>query len=245
MLNDILTVIRKEFYEILNMRENRRSYFVAILVPVLILGIQFPIQIGAKWITGINSIVVWFFVPFFFISNVIADSFAGERERNTLETLLSSRLSEKSILLGKIIAGSCYSIIITLIIAAISLISVNIVHRENGILIFSSKVFLCGFALTILTATIESSIGIIVSLKAATVRQAQQTLGIGIMIVFFLPMITAFIVPKELSKKFFSGLDSWDMTNFTLAGLAFLFVVDVILFYIASGRFKRNKMLLD
>ena len=36
---------------------------------------------------------------------MIADGIPGERERHTLETLLASRLSDRSILLGKVMAA--------------------------------------------------------------------------------------------------------------------------------------------
>ena len=37
------------------------------------------------------------------VSSLVADSFAGERERHTLETLLASRLPDRAILAGKLL----------------------------------------------------------------------------------------------------------------------------------------------
>ena len=53
----------------------------------------------------------YFFAPFFLIiplmvSNVIAsDSFAGEKERKTIEALLATPLSDSELFLGKILAS--------------------------------------------------------------------------------------------------------------------------------------------
>ena len=245
MRNDIMTVLQKELLEIWNMRESRKSFLVALIVPVFILGIQFPMIIGAKWVTSYYSTGLWIFVPFIFISAVIADSFAGERERHTLETLLSTRLPEKTILLGKIGAASIYAIIVTLIIAVVSLVTVNIAHPGNGLLIFSPYVMIFGVTGAVLTATTGANIGALVSLRASTVRQAQQSLGIGIMVIVFTPAIVSFLVPKDTTKHFFGNLDKIDPMPVALLAYSAIVVLDILLFLIASWKFKRNKMNLD
>ena len=70
------------------------------------------------------------------ITAVIADSFAGERERHTLETLLASRLSDHSILFGKIAASMAYGWLISLSCILAGAITVNIVNWHGQIFIF-------------------------------------------------------------------------------------------------------------
>ena len=71
-------------------------------------------------------LVAWSWVPLMLVAGVVADSFAGERERHTLETLLASRLSDEAILVGKVTAAVGYGWGFTLVMAVVSLVSVNI-----------------------------------------------------------------------------------------------------------------------
>lgn len=48
--------------------------------------------------------IAWAALPLILAGVMITDSIAGERERQTLETLLASRLSDRAIVLGKIVA---------------------------------------------------------------------------------------------------------------------------------------------
>ena len=60
---------------------------------------------------SIYIMLVYFFAPFFLIipvmssSVIAADSFAGEKERNTLEALLAAPLTDSELLLGKILVS--------------------------------------------------------------------------------------------------------------------------------------------
>ena len=60
---------------------------------------------------SIYVMLVYFFAPFFLIipvmssSVIAADSFAGEKERNTLEALLATPLTDSELLLGKILVS--------------------------------------------------------------------------------------------------------------------------------------------
>lgn len=52
--------------------------------------------------------IVWAALPFVLSAVMITDSIAGERERQTLETLLASRLPDRAFVLGKIIAVTLF-----------------------------------------------------------------------------------------------------------------------------------------
>ena len=144
MIADIRTVMWKEFKEIIHMRGSKRGTLLAMFVPAFILGVLFPLQLGSIWIETPFSLITWIIVPFILISTVIADSFAGERERHTLETLLSTRLSEQAILLGKICAAMVYALSITIFIVFLSLVTVSIAHGEGKFLLFSPGIGISG-----------------------------------------------------------------------------------------------------
>ena len=101
MNNDILTVMWKESKGLLRYGDNRWKGIAILVTPIALFGILIPIQFREEWLTSGWSLGVSFFTPLMLITSTIAESFAGERERHTLETLLASRLPDRAILLGK------------------------------------------------------------------------------------------------------------------------------------------------
>ncbi|MFC1490144.1 ABC transporter permease [Candidatus Latescibacterota bacterium] len=245
MIADIRTVMWKEFNEILYVRGNKIGLLFAMIIPALLFGVIFPLQFGSQWTEAPVSIIVWVIVPFILISAVIADSFAGERERHTLETLLASRLSEKSILLGKLFAVILYALSVTVIIIVLGLITLNISNGLDGILIFPPKIWLVGVLTGFFVASIVSNFGTLVSLRASTVRQAQQTLGITMFVLIFSPSFIFEFLPESFKDIIQDYLGAYDLyvTIAIIAGI--LLAVDVFLFIWALRRFKRELMMLD
>jgi hypothetical protein len=108
LISDVWTVMWKEWRELLIQRVRLRGGALSLLVVVAVFSIVLPLQIGSDWV---ESPMVLFFagwVPFVSTAHVVADSFAGERERHTLETLLASRLSNQAILFGKVCTAVSY-----------------------------------------------------------------------------------------------------------------------------------------
>ena len=122
MMVDIWTVMWKEWKELLQARGNRRSSLWMVLMNVGIFGAFMPWQFGLQWLNSLWTVFWMLFVASFWTTNLIADSFAGERERRTLETLLASRLSNRAILLGKYAAALAYvggQILVSLLLGAV------------------------------------------------------------------------------------------------------------------------------
>ena len=69
----------------------RSGILPMVIVPLGLLGVMLPWQMGRAWIESPLSLAVWAWMPLMLMAGLIADSFAGERERHTLETLLASR----------------------------------------------------------------------------------------------------------------------------------------------------------
>ena len=243
MIYDTWTVMRKEFREIISMRGSRRGAVIRILFPAIFIGVFFPLNSGLNWIESPVSLSTWFMISYIFVSSVIADSFAGERERHTLETLLSTRLSEKAILLGKICAAMIYALGIASITVILSLITVSLAFGEGGFLLFPPEIALLGIVTGFLTASIAANAGTLISLRAETARQAQQTLGLGMMIVFFTPMILFMTVPETFLKSMDAYIEAHDPAPFVFGAITFFLVVDIVLFMWALARFKRSRML--
>jgi len=128
LYTDIKTIIWKEWKE--NIFQFGGFSNPGGLVPLIILligiGVFLPAQIGRTWIESPQSLIYWAWIPLFLVINMIADSFAGEKERNTLETLLATCLTEKSIILGKVFSSVSYVFIIKCLLLLSGLVTVNI-----------------------------------------------------------------------------------------------------------------------
>ena len=184
MITDLITMMWKEWHELLRQRGSLRGGLVGVLVFVGAFGIFMPLQFGGDWVNSPTQLLIWGWVPFLLITSVIADSFAGERERHTLETLLASRLSDRAILFGKIAAAISYGWGLTMVCLLIGVITLNVANWDGQILFYPWQIFLGIVLISLLIAGLASGLGVLISLRASTVRQAQQTFSIAFMLLF-------------------------------------------------------------
>ncbi len=246
MIEDLLTVMWKEYKELLSQRGGVRTGFIPLLVvPIFLLGIFLPLQAGRGWVESPTMLLTWMWLSIFLVTSMVADSSAGERERHTLETLLASRLSDRAILLGKICATVGYGWGLTLASMLVGLVTVNLVYGAGGLLLYSGEVAFAGVILSILAAMLVASIGVLVSLRAPTVRHAQQTLSIGFMIMWFGAIFGAQAVPAEWRARLASSLAVLSGTNMILVAMALLSLFDIGTLLIVVSRFKRARLILD
>ena len=245
MIHDAWTMIWKEGKELFRLRGNMRGGTIGVVFFLCVFGIFLPLQTGPEWVRSGMVLVLWVWVPLFLVSSVVADAFAGERERHTLETLLSSRLSDTAILIGKIGAAMAYGWGLALISLLVGVFTVNLAYPSEGFLFYSPIMCLGILSWSFLGAGLTACAGVLVSLKAATVRQAQQTLSISIMLLLFVPFLCAQALPMEWKSKFFGALDSLDMPETILVVSLILLGLDLVLFVAARKRFRRARLILD
>jgi ABC-2 type transport system permease protein len=136
MIQDISTIMWKEARELFLQRSGLRGGWTGLLILIVVFGILMPLQSGPEWLGAPTTVLLWAWVPFILVNSVVADSFAGERERQTLETLLASRLSDRAILIGKISSAIAYGWGITLIGLLVALITLNIAFSGGELLFF-------------------------------------------------------------------------------------------------------------
>ena len=244
MLNDIWTITQKEWKELLRQRGSLRGGFLGVLVFMGALGILMPIQFGAEWVESVTQIIIWGWLPFLLVSGVIADSFAGERERHTLETLLASRLSDRSILFGKVAAAISYGWGLSMACMLLGLITVNVVHGNDQLLMYSWEIGLGTIVFSLLIATLGSGFGILVSLRASTVRQAQQTFSLAFMLLF-IPMILLPTLPQEWQNRLLIWVVNADFSAIFPVAIFILIILDMLLIAVAMARFQRARLILD
>lgn len=247
MINDIIIIAGKEIKEILNARGNRRGGLLSLLVILGMFGIYMPLMSGADWVETPISLFYWLWLPFLMVSSTIADAIAGERERHTLETLLASRVSDTAILLGKIAATLLYGWGLTMIVMAVSIAVVNIAFGipHNTFYMYEPIVLSTIIIFSFLIALLSAGIGIIVSLRAETVRQAQQTVSMGFMIIFFGFLLIVQFLPSGLSTLVLGWVESANWGELGFLAIVVLVVIDATLLRIAKARFQRSKLILD
>lgn len=242
---DVLTVVWKETKEALRMGGGRRGGYLGMLLGIGVFGVFLPLQMGRSWVTSPSTLVFWAWVPLMLVSGVVADSFAGERERRTLETLLASRLPDRAILFGKVVAAIAYGWVQMIVMLLCGLVTVNIAHGSGGLLLYSPTFVVGGLAGGLLTAGLAATAGVLVSLRAATVRQAAQTLNISIMLCLFIPAFGLPALPERRKAALLSSLTTVGPARWIAIVGAVLVAADAVLLAAAMARFRRARLILD
>ncbi len=255
MIVDIWTVMVKEWREYLagssvGGGSGRGRGVIGVLLIIGVISVLLPLQMGRALITsGAPVIVDGLYLPLIILLNVIADSFAGERERHTLETLLASRLSDRAILFGKVGAAVAFGAALSLIAALAQAVVANLSPKNagstSGLTFYPVGSVVAIVVLALLTALLASSAGCLVSLRATTTRQAQVNLGVGFMVLIFVPFIAYQLLPHQTQVAILAALNSTSPTQLFLIFAAGLFAVDAALLLIALARFQRTRMILS
>jgi ABC-2 type transport system permease protein len=245
---DVWTVMWKEIQELRQGSGTGRlggGGMTQVLISVAVFGIVLPLSFGREWVTSPATLLFWAWVPMLLITSVVAQAFAGERERHTLEALLATRLSDRAILLGKIGAAVAYGWVLALASLVLSLITTNVRYGEGELLLYSPEMAASILVITLLISFLAAGAGVLVSLRAATVRQAQQTMSIATMVIVFGSVYGLQALPIDwealLGQMSGGGLPSGAI----LAAIGLLLLADVVLLVLASMRFQRARLILD
>jgi ABC-2 type transport system permease protein len=244
MIVDILTVAFMELREIFTFGDVRGRSKFSLLVLIVIFGVVIPLQNGREWVTSPANAMVWAWMPFLWVSGVVADLFAGERERHTLEALLATRLSDQAILFGKLLAAMAYGFILTWVIMLASIVTINVSSGGGGLLFYSPLITLAALVFSILISGLSASIGVLVSLRAGSARQAQQMMSAG-MLVLFLPFMLIQYVPVTWLRYLEEIATTTSPVQIALYLAMVLMVIEGILIAIAMRLFQRSKLILD
>ena len=185
------------------------------------------------------TILLYFFAPFFLIiplmaSSVIAsDSFAGEKERKTIEALLATPLSDSELLLGKILVSFIPSMLVTVLSFLIYTTMVDVLTYTlfNGQIWLPNMMWLMlifGLAPTIALASI--GLTVIISARVKGFREAQQ--------------ISAVLVVPILALVFGQAMGALIFGPLVIAALiGLLAILDLLVFKISVKQFRREEIL--
>jgi ABC-2 type transport system permease protein len=171
-------LVRKELLEVLGDRHARRGGYVQGVMHVLVLGVLLPASQAALW-RAQHPVTVLFFalLPGVAAASVAADAFAGERERHTLETLLVTPLSPRTILVGKTLASVAWGTLVASVALVAATITVNL--SPGGLFVPAPIVILTALGAAATSSLLMASVAIVISMKVPVARATQQIASIA------------------------------------------------------------------
>ena len=243
MLDDILTVMWKERKSLFRFRGSRSRFLLTAMAPV-VFAIVFPWQWGPDWVAEIPSVFLSAIIAVLLVGMTIPESFAGERERHTLNTLLASRLPDRAILFGKMAVSIVLAWGVTMVVLLLSLVTVNVAHYDGKLLVYTPAIAIADVVLSLLMATLFASAGVLISMRSDTVQQATQVLMAIFLVPIMLLQLVAVVFMTQLNDLLKPFLDSLDGERILFIALAVLLVLTVAVFAVAVARFKRTRLFL-
>jgi ABC-2 type transport system permease protein len=242
---DTVTILHKEWLEFRDQLLRLRRGGLSAVVIVLLLGVVTPLQFGPGWL---QSSIVMFYFPTLassMASALIVDAIAGERERLTLESLLATRLSDASILFGKMFAALSYGCAFVAVNAIAATVTLNIAYFAQAPLFFEARFGGLLAVLTLAACLAQTGIGVFISLRATTVRQAQQTFGVIMLVIFLAPALVFQMLPPDRRATIIATVRDWGQERIAVTAAAALGTIGIGAALLAWGRFRRGKLALD
>lgn len=214
-----------------------------ILFPMVVLSIIFPYVVNILARVAMNfasqydaTINTDSLVPFFLlivgffpmtISLVVAlEAFVGEKERGTIEPLLSSPLADWHLYSGKLISGVALPLIASLMGISVYLIGV---HRR-GIALPPSDLLIQLLLLTLVQSVMMVSGAIIISAQSTSVRAANLLASLVILPVAVLIQLESFVVLRG-------------DTRLLWLAIAGVIVITIILIRLGLAHFQRESLI--
>lgn len=196
-------------------------------------------------VAGLNDIqaglvfaLVYLFAPMYLIiplmvsSVIAADSFAGEKERRTLEAIVYTPTTDRELLFAKILGGWVPGILVSLgsfllYTTVVDIVSWQVIGRP---LLPNAFWLLLAFWVSPAAAGLGLGITVLVSSRVSTFQEAYQ---MGSLIV--LPLV--FLMIGQIAGLFY--LNVW--TVFAV-GLVF-WLLDIAIFFFGAATFKRSEIM--
>lgn len=126
----------------------------------------------------------------------------------------------------------------------VGIFTVNVRAGAGELILYPPEVMLGASNLSLLGATLAAGAGVLVSLRCATARAAQQRLGLAVMVVFVIPFLAAQALPVGWIASTFAFATENPLTS-TLILAGVLLVIDVLLVAASAARFTRSALVVD
>ncbi len=176
---------------------------------------------------------VFLTIPILTSSVIASDSFAGEKERRTIEALLATPMSDAELFMGKVLVAFVPSVTITAGSSIVYSIATDLILSGlfNGRLLFPNPIWiLVTFGLAPAIAIASIGLTVMISLRVKGFREAQQLsafLMIPIMLLTFVQVSGVMILGSVIM----------------LGSIVLFLMIDAILLYHGVEAFKRDEIL--
>ncbi len=183
-------------------------------------------------------ILVYVMAPFFMIiplmvsSVIAADSFAGEKERKTMEALLYTPTTDRELFVAKLLSGWLAALAVALVGFALYVIMANAAGwSQIGRIFFPNTMWLVLIAWVVPALPgLGLGVMVLVSSRAQGFQDANQIGGVIVLPVVFLAIGQV------------TGAMSLSVTLLFLLGLV-IWLLDGLLIWLGSRSFKRGRLL--
>lgn len=253
MIADVGAIVWKEVHELWRTGSGRGGR-VSLLLLLAVFGVFWPWEFGLS----LGTAAVWLWLPMILIGQAVIDSFAGERERHTLDTLLASRLAARSIVVGKLAAGVAYGCVFTVLTLALAMLTASLtqpagrsvldqevpMQKVAGVVAFSPPVLAAAAFVFLLIAAGVAAVAALVSMKS-TVRQAGQTFGVAMAVILLVPVAASQLIPPEMRDRLASLVDSLGSVGGYVVVVAALVALDAVALGLCVARFQRADLVLE
>jgi len=171
-------------------------------------------------------------IPLMVSSVIAADSFAGEKERKTMEALLYTPTTDKELFVAKLLSGWVAAISVALVGFALYVVMVNAAAWSQMHRIFFPNTMWLVLIFWVVPAVPGLGLGVMV-LVSARAQGFQDASQVGSIVI--LPVV--FLLVGQIS-----GAISLNITLGFLLGLV-IWLLDGLLIWFGSRSFNRNRLL--
>jgi ABC-2 type transport system permease protein len=247
MIGDIYAIMRHEWRGFFRYGESKRSGWIR-WGAVVFLSVMIARGLGHDFGVAWTTIPAATFIAIIFVPAAVADSFAGERERHTLETILASRISDSALLLGKYAANLLNGWIAALGMLALGVGAAYLRFGELGFYRPSAAILAAAAVISFLGAGTITGVGVLVSLRAPTVRRATESLTIILIAFTLIPTLLSELPLPSWVTALLEGLPSFPpdgpgAREFAIATVALL-ALNAATLGIALARFRRGRLIV-
>ena len=154
--------------------------------------------------------------------------------------MLSTRLSDDSILWGKWLAAVVWVAGAMLISFPVGVLSLNVMFA--GTYMPSFDQVLATVFVTFAASGLGGALGVLVSLKSSSVRHAQQVLAIIVFLLAFIPITLVKLAPREITMGLVTTLTSGEPAAAGWRLASILTAVSMPVLALAQYRFRRGRI---
>jgi ABC-2 type transport system permease protein len=218
-MRDTITVFQKECAELLGDWHALYGTLVQTAIVIALCGVIVPATKAALWQQAGQVMLLFAVFPAIIAATIGADTFAGERERKTLETLLATPLSTHAIFLGKIgiaVGLACTTSVVTL---GSGILTTNIAQATSAVFLPEAHIVLTVLVGALGFSLLTAALAMNISLHVPVARTAQQmTSMLSVVIVgalgfalkhLHLPLVWPTLLKVDIALVLAGGLALW------------------------------------